>query len=680
MLLSGLCATCLPAMAGNRLGLEPSAASRDYLANRTQFQLHTLLTEQRHPKTFELSEVAAHDVQQALSQLFSVDEDVWQAFAQLADDPQRMARLHAASAAVQQALLHGHRIYFYGTGSTGRLAETLESGLWRPFCQQLRGDPAWERIQALIPGLGDRVRGQITGGDRALISSLEGFEDLPLIGALQLQQDRIGADDVVFAVTEGGETSAVIGAALAAADQIPGRSDRVWFVYNNPDQVLRPFERSRRVLDDPRIGKISVPTGPQALTGSTRMQATTTSLYLMGLVLEDALRAVLLKQLDAADAQRIGLSAQDSIESRLKGFAAIQRAVAASAPALAEWTAREAQAYRSGHHATYLAQATLMPVFVDVTERAPTFRLAPLDRVDTTPARSWIRVWAPVAQPDQAWQELLHRPFQGLDIARYREAFQQQVSDQALRQTALRSLERAGSDQQALYDLSWSQDNRRRLPPQRGDLGVLLLYADESIGELQQAWLETFDQAGAELVAVVVGRNQTHQAALQQALARLHGQVPVIRVDLPDGPDPLQLNRALALKMLLNAHSTAVMARLGRTVGNTMTAVQPGNLKLIGRATFLIQSHVNAVLDSASSRKRHGTVAPLDYAEANAMLFEAIDQRAHLPVSAQAPEVELAIVATLERLATHQPLDWAAAARKLQQQDLNSYLRQARAP
>jgi len=255
MLLSSLCATCLPAMAGNRLGLEPSAASRDYLANRTQFQLHTLLTEQRHPKTFELSEVAAHDVQQALSQLFSVDEDVWQAFAQLADDPQRMARLHAASAAVQQALLHGHRIYFYGTGSTGRLAETLESGLWRPFCEQLRGDPAWERIQALIPGLGDRVRGQITGGDRALISSLEGFEDLPLIGALQLQQDRIGADDVVFAVTEGGETSAVIGAALAAADQIPGRSDRVWFVYNNPDQVLRPFERSRRVLDDPRISR-----------------------------------------------------------------------------------------------------------------------------------------------------------------------------------------------------------------------------------------------------------------------------------------------------------------------------------------------------------------------------------------------------------------------------------------
>lgn len=681
MVLSSLCAACLPAMAtSNRLGLEPSDASRDYVANRTQFQLHTLLTEQRHPKTFELSDVAAGNVQQALSELFSVDEDVTHAFAQLADDPRRMASLHAASSAVQKALREGHRVYFYGTGSTGRLSETLESGLWRPFCEQLSHDPAWGRIQSLLPGLADRVRGEITGGDRALISSLEGFEDLPLIGALQLRQDGIGPDDVVFAVTEGGETSAVIGTALAAADQIPGRSDRVWFVYNNPDAVLRPFDRSRRVLDDARIGKISIPTGPQAITGSTRMQATTTSLFLMGLVLEDALRGVLLKQLDTADAQRIGLSAQDSIESRLKSFASVQRAVAASAPTLAEWTTREAEAYRNGHHATYLAQKTLMPVFVDVTERAPTFRLAPLDRIDTTPARSWIRVWAPVATPGEAWQALLHRPFQGLDVPAYQDAFEHRVTDPALRETALRSLKQAGSEQQSLYDLSWSEENRRRLPPERGDIGALLLYADEPLGALQKAWLDDFDRAGSDLVTVVIGHDGNRETAVKQTLARLHRPVPLIAVDLPSARDPLGLDRTLALKMLLNAHSTAVMARLGRTVGNTMTAVQPGNLKLIGRATFLIQSHVNAVLDSAGWRKRHGNMAPLDYAEANAVLFEAIRQRAEMPVSAQVPEVELAIVATLNRLATAAPLDWTAAAGTLKREDLNAYLRQAKAP
>lgn len=70
---------------------------------------------------------------------------------------------------------------------------------------------------ALPADLGERVRGGITGGDRALIGSLEGFEDLSLIGALQREDAGLADGDVVFAVTEGGETSAVIGAALAAA-------------------------------------------------------------------------------------------------------------------------------------------------------------------------------------------------------------------------------------------------------------------------------------------------------------------------------------------------------------------------------------------------------------------------------------------------------------------------------
>lgn len=666
-----LASICAPAAASDRLGLPPSPASAEFVHKRTQFQLHTLLTEQRHPNTWNLGEVAAADPAQALAQLCSVDEDVVRAFAGLADDPRRMAKLHAASATVQRALREGHRVHFYGTGSTGRLAETLESGIWRPFWRLLRADPVWPRVAAALPDLGVRVRGEITGGDRALISSLEGFEDLPQIGALQLREDGIGADDVVFAVTEGGETSAVIGAALAAAGQ-PGRArGRVWFVYNNPDEVLRPFERSRRVLDDARIDTLSLPTGPQAIAGSTRMQATTTSLYVLGLVLEDALRALLLPQLDAADAARLGLSAQDALERRLRDFAGVQRTVAASVPQLADWTMREAQAYADGHHATYLAQAALMPVFVDVTERAPTFRLAPLDRIDTAPPRSWIRVLTPAATPQAAWDALLRRPFHGLAAAEYRPAFER-LDDPALRETALRSLQRAGAEQQALYDLSWSPDNRR-LPPARGDLGVLLLYADEPLEALSRQWLQAFAEAGAGRVVVSVG-----QGALATDPAGAVAPASRIALQLPARADPLGLDRTLALKMLLNAHSTAVMARLGRTVGNTMTAVQPGNLKLIGRATYLIQSHVNAVLDGARWRQRHGDTAPLDYAEANAALYAAIAQRAGLPEAAQLPEVELAIVAVLERLDSGRPLDWAGAARLLQARGLNAYLRQWR--
>lgn len=36
------------------LGVEPSAESIDYVRTKTQFQLHTLLTEQRHQKTWYL--------------------------------------------------------------------------------------------------------------------------------------------------------------------------------------------------------------------------------------------------------------------------------------------------------------------------------------------------------------------------------------------------------------------------------------------------------------------------------------------------------------------------------------------------------------------------------------------------------------------------------------------------
>ena len=45
--------------------------------------------------------------------------------------------------------------------------------------------------------------GEMTGGDRSLISSLEGLEDLQLIGEIQMKDHKIGKGDVVFAVTEG---------------------------------------------------------------------------------------------------------------------------------------------------------------------------------------------------------------------------------------------------------------------------------------------------------------------------------------------------------------------------------------------------------------------------------------------------------------------------------------------
>jgi len=58
------------------LNLTPSPQSIDYVMDKTQFQLHTLLTEQRHPKTWNLSERIQKSCTNGLRMLLSVDEDI----------------------------------------------------------------------------------------------------------------------------------------------------------------------------------------------------------------------------------------------------------------------------------------------------------------------------------------------------------------------------------------------------------------------------------------------------------------------------------------------------------------------------------------------------------------------------------------------------------------------------
>lgn len=72
----------------------------------------------------------------------------------------------------------------------------------------------------------------------------------------------------------------------------------------------------------------------------------------------------------------------------------------------------------------------------------------------------------------------------------------------------------------------------------------------------------------------------------------------------------------MAAKMALNAHSTVIMGRLGRLVGNTMTNVSPANLKLVGRATSLILMHAR---DAAGKGED-----AISYSDANAILYDVI--------------------------------------------------------
>jgi len=678
----------LPPQAGQAsllrlLGLEASPESIDYVQNKTQFQLHNLLTEQRHPKTWNLSERLQKDVADGLKMLFSVDEDITARVENLASDGQSLEPLVTA---LEQAILGKKRVYIYGCGATGRLAKQMESSFWRPFWRRIKVDlKIWPELQSRLSStIEDDLCGEMTGADRALISSLEGFEDLPLIGRLQLADRGIRRGDVVVCVTEGGETSSVIGTILAALDQWKenGGYDpaetrkKLFFVYNNPDERLLPFTRSRRVIEEPGITKINLTTGPQAITGSTRMQATTIETYVIGCALEEAVERILGRFLSSKDMARAGFKDDLTVNQRLRAFPAILEEVKRNIPAIAALTTLESETYGGGRFSTYLAGRALITVFIDSTERSPTFRLFPLDTTAEPRRKCWIQVWTPAANLEEAWRSFLGRPFRGLSPEFYRQPFEKEIEDGFLRTAALESLKKAGDDQQFLYDFSFAEDNLRKRGLQKDDLGVMILVGEEA-GILHDShspfrkFAELCLKSGARPAVIVVAEKPA--ATMSDLVPGASG--PFIPLAISDDNDPFGLRQQVGLKMLLNAHSTAVMTRLGRVIGNTMTNVSPSNLKLIGRATYLIQSHVNDVLARPDWVKQYGRREPITYGEANVVLFEAIGfMKERKKTVGQTAEVALSIIRILESLRQNRGLTSEEALEIVRQVGLDRYI------
>ena len=87
----------------------------------------------------------------------------------------------------------------------------------------------------------NRTFSVMAGGDFALIKSVEGFEDFAAFGKKQIGDLGVSSKDVVFAITEGGETSFVIGTAWKGVEV----GAKVYFVYNNPDDVSVPNRRAQ---------------------------------------------------------------------------------------------------------------------------------------------------------------------------------------------------------------------------------------------------------------------------------------------------------------------------------------------------------------------------------------------------------------------------------------------------
>ncbi len=660
------------------LKIKPSEQSVDYVENKKQFHLYSLLTEQRHPKTWNLSSSIKEDTVEGLKMLLSVDEDITRKVQELADDTRLLGQ---AADAIYRAIKEGRKIYYYGCGSTGRLAKQMESSFWRPFWRKMKKSPLWEKVRDHVAeNIEDYLIGEMTGADRALISSLEGFEDLQLIGSLQLVDRGIKKGDVVFCVTEGGETSSVIGTILKALDQYGEMTvekteearRNLYFVYNNPDNLLIPFERSRKVIENPAITKLNLTTGPQSITGSTRMQATTSEIFVLGSILEEALYRFLGNYLSNGELSSIGFTDEMTLQKRIASFRTVKESVDKTVVSLCGFTEAEAETYGKGHFATYFAGEALVTVFIDSTERSPTFRLFPLDTIKSQRRRSWIQVWTEGKNIKEAWINFLGRGFRGLEKSFYETPFREKIEDPYLREVALKSLENAGNDQEKLYDLSFSSWNIENRGPSAGDLGVIVCI-DNELDEINnpgsdfRKFADLFREKGGRvaIISVTDGRKLKDERTF----------IPDIETEitLAPFPDPITLRKQIALKMLLNAHSTGIMAILGRIIGNTMTTLNPSNLKLIGRATYLIMSHVNDVISQKEWTEKYGSREPLSFTEINAVLFDSIGYLVKQDAGETA-EVPLSIIRILESLKLKDHVSWDDARLILNSQGLENYL------
>lgn len=562
----------------------PAERADKFLRESGQFRLGSLLTESFHPHTRELSQTAARDIPAALKLLFEVDADVVSKYREW----QASGAADAIAVAVRDAVLNGGKVFCTGCGSTGRLSIQLAS-IWRDFWQRRRADG-----QSGASRYEDRVFSVMAGGDFALIKAVEGFEDFTQFGRRQIRDLGVSQGDVVFAITEGGETSFVIGTAWEGLDV----GAKVFFVYNNPDEVLREnVIRSREVLDEPRIQKINLTTGPMAISGSTRMQATTIQLAVMLTIFEMALADILTTLDEGESGQRaVNVPAQvlqdlEFVHARLQDEDLLR--------SLGHMVEMEEAVYRSGHRNNYYADRLAIDVLTDTTERSPTFCVPAFKKFDDgEAAESWAFLYLPYETSEKAWKRLLKRGPRPVEWD-YDTVEEMLGEELARRQHAI--ISQIGLPE--IFRFRIGMDGLHQRPLGEGDSAAVILTGEETSSLMQEDGfyrqrLEEAARNGAQRGLIFIG-TAAEIVPLRWFADDWDAQLNTVLLQIPESPLLLQPALRLGAKMMLNALSTCTMVRLGRVMGNVMIWVVPSNLKLIDRSSRYIAQLADVPYDTA---------------------------------------------------------------------------------
>ncbi len=206
--------------------------------------LAALPTEARNPRSERIDELSTEAMLGVMN-----DEDRTVAEAVRLELP-RIAR---AVDAIAERFEHGGRLFYLGAGTSGRLGVLDASEC----------PPTFSVAPTLVQGL-------IAGGDGALRRSSEATEDLPEAGARDLEAAGFTKADTLVGIAASGRTPYVLGG-LVYARALGALTIALACV------PASPIERAAELAITPL-------TGPEILTGSTRLKAGTATKMVLNML------------------------------------------------------------------------------------------------------------------------------------------------------------------------------------------------------------------------------------------------------------------------------------------------------------------------------------------------------------------------------------------------------------
>lgn len=210
----------------------------------TKIDLDRLSTEQQNPRTLALDAMPTLELVTVMN-----DEDRVCAAAVQKTLPQVAAAVDAIAARMRR----GGRLLYFGAGTSGRLG----------VLDAVECEPTF----SAAPG---QVTGVIAGGLGAMMRAVEGAEDDVELGKKDVRDLAVGQQDCVVGIAASGRTPYVLGALAEAAAR---GALRVAVVCSAGSPVAAAAEIA-----------IEAVTGPEVLTGSTRLKAGTATKLVLNML------------------------------------------------------------------------------------------------------------------------------------------------------------------------------------------------------------------------------------------------------------------------------------------------------------------------------------------------------------------------------------------------------------